>query len=150
MSTISQPARAKSFGNPGDTRALRHLRTPWYRHGTNKHIHVYAHVLIADLLMHCFAHAVRPAWTPGRVDSYNPRKISGSTNWSLHSWGLAFDFFSTGPGERVPGGVWTPDDPPTADFVAAFTSHGFTWGGTWKRRDLPHIEWSGAPPLVRR
>lgn len=150
MSRISQPARAKAFGSPGDITYLRHIPTPWMKPGTNKHLYVHAHVLIADLLLHCFAHAVRPAWTPRRVDSYAPRKVRGSTNWSLHSWGLAFDFFVTPPGVKPPGGVWTPDNPVTPEFAQAFTSHGFTWGNEWTRKDLPHIEWSGGVPLSRR
>ena len=86
------------------------------------------------------------AYLPQRVDSYVCRPIAGSSSWSLHAFGLAFDIFRTPPGVPPPGGVWTPAAPLHPAFVAAFTSRGWTWGGNWQRRDTPHFEWAGPPP----
>ena len=146
MSRLTQVQRVKAFGNPGDAGEVRLVRTPWYLPGGKEHIQVWVHRHIEEVLLHSMAHAVRPAWTPQRIDSYNPRKIRGSTNWSLHSWGLAFDFFATPPGVPPPGGVWKPHDHVTHEFAEAFEMHGFSWGRHWEREDWPHIEWAGPPP----
>ena len=83
---------------------------------------------------------------PLRIDSYNCRRIAGTTSWSLHARGLAWDVFRTPPGVEPPGGVYTPTAALHPAFVAAFEAAGFTWGGRWRRPDRPHFEWPAAPP----
>lgn len=53
---------------------------------------------------------------------------------SIHSWGLAFDFNAQ---DNHLGGEskWT------AEFIAVWESHGFTWGGRFTRKDPMHFQW---------
>lgn len=145
MAVISALQRASVFGQPGRVPRVQ-VVTPWG-------IAVQCHELIAPR----FAAACQEAhdtvaWTPQRIDSYNPRPIRDTDGdrleeWSLHSQALAFDFFATPPNVPPPGGVWTPDNGLPADFAAVFERYGFRWGGRWTtRRDVPHIEWADGRP----
>jgi len=64
---------------------------------------------------------------------FNIRKKRGLSSMSLHSWGIAIDVnaFENGLNQ-------TPKLSP--GFVKCFTDAGFTWGGTWKRKDGMHFE----------
>lgn len=64
---------------------------------------------------------------------FNIRKKRGLSSMSLHSWGLAVDMnaFENGLGQ-------TPKL--SKQFVECFTSSGFDWGGTWKRKDGMHMQ----------
>jgi hypothetical protein len=105
------------------------------------------HRLAETLLIEaCNAAARESRWTPKRVDSYACRTIRGSSARSLHSWGLAWDFFATDPGVTPPGGVWKPANTVTPDFAACFERLGFTWGRNFSRQDWPHLELAGPPP----
>lgn len=114
---------------------------------------VLVHVLLHDHLIHT-ARAAHEALNavgahlalPKRIDSYNCRRIAGSSSWSLHAWGLAFDIFRTPPGVPPPGGVYTPTLALHPAFIDAFEDHGWRWGGRWARPDRPHFEWNGVPP----
>lgn len=84
-------------------------------------------------------------WRPGSIDSYNCRKIRGSSTWSRHALGAAWDFFKKTWQERVDEGVdvWGPTDAPPWWFRRVFKQRGFTAGADWSgRKDYPHIEWS--------
>ena len=90
----------------------------------------------------------RKGWTPRRIDSYNCRQIRGSSAWSRHAYGAAWDFFDKPWPEPVD--VWGDGNSPPAWFARVFEQHGFTWGGRWTTRpDYPHVEWrtSTVPPL---
>lgn len=52
---------------------------------------------------------------------------------SIHSWGLAIDVNAAWNGLGK-----TPTL--SAGFVKCFTDAGFTWGGSWKRKDGMHFE----------
>lgn len=64
------------------------------------------------------------------------RATRGTTNWSAHSWGLAFDINMTGNGLG---------QTPTMDknFVKCFTDAGFGWGGYYSRPDGMHFTLAG-------
>jgi hypothetical protein len=64
---------------------------------------------------------------------FNIRKKRGLSSMSLHSWGIAVDMnaFENGLGQ-------TPKL--SKEFVECFTSSGFDWGGTWKRKDGMHFQ----------
>ena len=67
--------------------------------------------------------------------TYNPRKISGSSKWSNHAYGIAVDINSEENGFNT--GHGTMPKP----VVAAFKSEGFAWGGDYKSRTDPmHFE----------
>lgn len=141
---ITDAARSRIYGPPGKVDKVT-ITTPWG-------IKVACHRLIVDVFLDACQEAHDTVtWQPRRIDSYNPRPIRGTENdddpqWSLHAWALAFDFFATPPGIPPPGGVWTPDDAVPATFAACFTRRGFRWGATFKRRDVPHIEWPAGLP----
>ena len=140
MGRISNAERSHLFGPPGDRSQLVTVDTPW---GIRVAVH---EKIAATFVAACREADRRSRWKPRRIDSFNPRPIRGSTAWSIHSWALAFDFFATGPNVPPPGGVWTPANGVPADFASAFTDLGFTWGATFSRKDVPHIEWAAAPP----
>lgn len=92
----------------------------------------------------------RKTWRPKRIDSYNCRQIRGSSSWSRHAYGCAWDFFDKPYPQSVD--VWGPTNAPPAWFRRCFTDLGFTAGASWiSRKDYPHIEWSGstAEPLPK-
>jgi hypothetical protein len=66
---------------------------------------------------------------------FNIRKKRGLKSTSLHSWGIAVDLNAFENGLNM-----TPKLSP--GFVKCFTDNGFTWGGTWKRKDGMHFELS--------
>ena len=85
----------------------------------------------------------RKGWVPKRIDSYNCRQIRGSSSWSRHAYGAAWDFFDRPWPEPVD--VWGNDNSPPEWFANCFKQYGFTWGGDWQSRpDFPHLEWSGS------
>jgi hypothetical protein len=146
MARLSEPERERHYGQPGHV-DRRTVVTPWGPKAT-------LHVRVADHFLETCSEAdaalskAGSPWRPRRVDSYNPRQIRGSDEWSMHAWALAVDIFSTPPNMPPPGGVWTPDDPPPIVFVQAFEQAGWTWGGRWRRKDEPHFEWANYPPTT--
>lgn len=140
---ISGAQRVAVFGQPGHVNRVV-VTTPWG-------IKVQCHALLAPLFLEACNEAAGHEWKPQRIDSYNPRPIRGQDGnvideWSIHSWALAWDFFATPPNVPPPGGVWTPDNPVPAEFAACFTRRGFRWGASFRRKDLPHIEWADGLP----
>lgn len=131
--------RNRFFGAPGRV-AKTTVMTPW---GIRAEVH---QAVAGVFLAACHEAYATCSWRPRRCDSYANRAIRGSYNPSLHSYALAWDFFATPPTQAPPGGVWTPYNAVPANFAACFIRRGFTWGAYWKRRDVPHIEWSGPPP----
>lgn len=136
---ITTAQRTAIFGQPGQVDLVTYV-TPW-RLKVRIHPQIQARFKAACERAHATV-----KWTPLRIDSYANRSIRGSTSPSLHSYGLAVDIFATPPDVVPPGGVWTPDDEMPPDFVRCFTDLGFRWGGTFKRRDTPHIEWADGKP----
>lgn len=138
---ISQAERIKMFGQPGDRARITSVSTPWG-------ITVQVHVRVKDrFLAACAAAAAASSWKPRRIDSYNKRNVRGGTEWSLHSWPLAWDFFSSPPNVTPPGGVWAETSAPDAAFRNAFKGQGFYLGAEFSRRkDYPHVEWASEPP----
>lgn len=74
--------------------------------------------------------------------SYNPRKISGTNNWSMHAYGCAVDFDSANN--------WLGDTTPAMDrrVVEEFEREGWEWGGHWKKPDGMHFQaaWTRVNP----
>ena len=64
---------------------------------------------------------------------FNIRKKRGLASMSLHSWAIAIDVNAFENGLGV-----TPKLSPR--FVKCFTDNGFTWGGTWQRKDGMHFQ----------
>ena len=66
---------------------------------------------------------------------FNIRKMRGLTSMSLHSWAIAVDVNAFENGlNQVPK--------LSKEFVECFTTSGFDWGGTWKRKDGMHFQLS--------
>lgn len=141
---ISYAERHRIFGRPCVEQNMVTVMTPW---GMRARVHK----LIAPLFLDACHHAAAdvPEWRPQRCDSYVCRKIRGGTDHSLHSYGLAHDWFATPPNVPPPGGVWTPDNGVPISFARPFLERGFTWGATFERIDVPHIEWCGGRPPHR-
>lgn len=138
---------AGQIGAPCQTERLVTVTTPWgVRCTVNKAVKT-------RFLLACKRADRYSGWNPKRIDSYVCRPIRGSSSWSRHAYGAAWDFFKTPPGVVPPGGVWDPDNTFKNNFAMCFKDLGFTWGGDWRSRpDTPHIEWSGSivPPLTMR
>jgi hypothetical protein len=148
MGRITDSQRRNIFGAPCTTSNFAWVTTPW------GHM-VQAHKLVAPRFRAaCLAADKESSWNPLRIDGFNCRRIRNSSAWSLHAYGLAWDFFDQpGTTEITPGDnagltVWGPDDAPDATFRAVFERFGFYAGAHFG--DYPHIEWAdGRPaPLV--
>ena len=89
-------------------------------------------------------HGARKPGAPGLSSSggYNYRKISGSSSWSNHSWGLAADLNAATNPYRY--------GPLTTDFVPekareAARRYGMRWGGDYSsKKDAMHFEFMGS------
>lgn len=65
---------------------------------------------------------------------FNVRKIRGSKKrWSLHSFGLAVDFNASTNKMRTFGDMHP-------EIVSIFETHGWKWGGDFKRKDPMHFQ----------
>lgn len=138
---ISYSERDTIFGRHGDRTRTTQVTTPWGISVTvNK-------VIREKFLDACNAAAAASSWRPHRIDSYADRPIRGGTEWSLHSYGLAWDFFASDPGVPPPGGVWAETSAPPPAFRNAFAAKGFRLGANYSsRKDYPHIEWAAGAP----
>ncbi len=140
MARISPAEREHNFGPHCAPGTYMHVRTPWG-------LTALVHPLIVGRFQAACERAERQShWKPARIDSYNCRPIRGHPGeWSLHSYGLAWDFFD----KLVPITVWGPADAPDPAFRSAFEQLGFTPGATFTDRpDWPHIEWAAGRPAV--
>lgn len=136
---LNDSERVREYGDPNGA-SVTTVDTPWG-------IRVQCNSAVVNVFKAaCEAANANSHWKPKRMDSRAVRRVRGGNSWSLHSWALAWDIFATPPNVSPPGGVWTPHDEMPATFYREFTQRGFTWGGTWQRRDTPHIEWAGAKP----
>lgn len=94
---------------------------------------------------------------PGMTWGYACRKISGSSVWSNHAWGLADDLnaprnpYASADWHRRnargtrPFGLAIVCDMPEA-MVAMWEAHGFRWGGRYRTKPDPmHFEFMGTP-----
>jgi hypothetical protein len=142
VARLTDAERTRLWGPPCTDVDLRTVTLPW---GMRARVHRLAETVLIEA---CNAAARESRWTPKRVDSYACRTIRGSSARSLHSWGLAWDFFATDPGVTPPGGVWKPANTVTPDFAACFERLGFTWGRNFSRQDWPHLELAGPPPML--
>jgi hypothetical protein len=70
-------------------------------------------------------------------DPGDPRGIvtysqDGDDSW--HFYGLAVDIISKSKGWGAPPSFWV-------DLGQAARSVGLHWGGDWRKKDLPHVQW---------
>lgn len=139
MSRISETERRRIFGNPCGR--YQTVVTPW-------NLSVICHPLLVDRFrMACDAANIQSAWKPRRIDSYNCRTIRGSSAYSLHAYGLAWDFFDRPYPQPVD--VWGPANAPDLTFRNAFKRLGFSAGADFVTRvDYPHIEWADGQPGI--
>lgn len=93
-------------------------------------------------------------WRPFFRDvggSFNWRPIAGTTRYSAHSYGIAFDL------NTALGGYWRWSGRPEGDagpyanripreIVETFERYGFIWGGKWHHFDGMHFEYR--PELI--
>lgn len=140
MARLTEAERTRYFGVPCTQSNFVLVTLPWG-------MRVQCHRVVENVLITAANEAARSTkWRPLRADSFACRKTRGASSWSLHAFGLAWDFFATPPGMAPPGGVWTPDNGVPAGFAQPFEDRGFTWGAKFSRVDVPHIEWAGPPP----
>jgi hypothetical protein len=62
---------------------------------------------------------------------------ASTADWSWHGYGLAVDIVCAKRAWDAPPEFWRA-------LGAAARDEGLVWGGDWKMRDLPHVQW-GAP-----
>lgn len=68
------------------------------------------------------------------VGGYNCRKIAGSSNYSVHAYGLAIDI---NPAQNPQGSTLITNMP--SEFVRILTNEGWGWGGNWRSsKDAMH------------
>jgi D-alanyl-D-alanine carboxypeptidase len=83
--------------------------------------------------------------------SFNWRKIAGTSRYSAHSYGIAFDLNSALGGYwrwsgRTEGDAGPYDNHIPPEIVATFERYGFIWGGKWHHFDGMHFEYR--PELI--
>lgn len=103
----------------------------------------------------------RKAMAQDNTSAFNCRYVTyseGSHSWSPHRCGWAIDVNPwENPEEISPGGARHPNDywfthrtgagvlqSSSGPAVKAFTSRGYTWGGTWNTTDYQHFQISGS------
>lgn len=103
---------------------------------------VYCHKFLAPVLMDVFdelynkglQHLIH-TWD----GCFNPRKISGSTSFSTHTFGISIDINAS----RNPMGInWKDNKNPEKmdeQLIEIFTSKGLFWGNDFKRPDPMHF-----------
>lgn len=83
-------------------------------------------------------------WGFGRdYDDPDPRgEVTNARNGDLswHKYGLAVDIISASKGWDATAAFWNA-------LGAAARDEGLAWGGDWRRKDLPHVQW-GKPMVV--
>ena len=68
----------------------------------------------------------------------SPKVTSAKAGYSFHNYGLAFDFVPVKPDKSI-----DYKDKTTYKKVADLAKqYGFVWGGDWKIKDLPHLEYT--------
>jgi hypothetical protein len=132
--------RSRLFGPPGQEASYRRVGTPWG-------ITVTVHPLVVGQFTAAVRDAAKLAWRPAIIGSYNNRSnVNKPSVKSLHSWALAWDFYST---PRYQSDIQGPTFAPPEEFRACFQAQGFYLGSDFSgRRDFPHIEWPSAPLLL--
>jgi hypothetical protein len=77
----------------------------------------------------------------GRTVRPPPEPVTNAMNnlYSWHGYGLAVDVI-----HRTRH--WAPGDPWFARVAEIFKRNGCKWGGDWKQRDLPHLQWGLCKP----
>jgi len=61
---------------------------------------------------------------------------------SPHNFGIAADLVRDGYMERA--GIQPDYRPESYDMIGPLAlKHGLVWGGTWRFKDLPHVQWPG-------
>lgn len=138
---ISNAERIRIFGQPGDTGRYRTYTTPW---GIKVRVH---DLILPQFKAACEAAHAASRWRPQIIGSYVNRNIAGTNTKSLHSWALAWDFYST---PRYQSDIKGPTFGPDAAFREAFKGMGFYLGAEFRNNaDYPHIEWASARPVRR-
>lgn len=72
---------------------------------------------------------------------FNYRNIRGGDKLSQHAFGTAIDINAASNPRLQPGQAVVTDLPPNIGDLAK--KYGLEWGGTWKRPDAMHFEWTG-------
>lgn len=89
--------------------------------------------------------ALKNVFTRGLVGQLNTfdgcfmvRSVRGEPDsWSIHSYGLAIDI-------NAATNKLGQDPTMSPELVKCFTDCGFTWGGTFSRKDGMHLQYAGA------
>ena len=150
--TDTQRCFAK-YGNPKSkefqNKYLKRIPLPadiaavWPKYGTTKITAVYMHVDAVEPLFKVFRELISTGLSK-ELKTYdgchNIRKKRGGTEYSIHSWGLAFDFNAA----LNPLGVKWGSRPGmfSKEFVAVWRKHGWECGANWKFGDAQHYQWT--------
>jgi len=77
----------------------------------------------------------------GRTEIPPDRPVTNAKSniYSWHGYGLAVDVISRTK-------LWSETPEWFAHVASIFKGHGCKWGGDWKQRDLPHMQWGRCKP----
>lgn len=117
------------------------IETPWAHPGkSRKKLAVTVHSAWAEsITVAMICASENSKWVPKRIDSFNPRKIHGSSRWSFHSIGMALDFYDV-PWPSPPVSIKGPESAPDEMFRSVMWLHGVRSGARWNTPDYPHFE----------
>lgn len=107
--------------------------------GKNIPWHKWAVKPLMDVQKQLFAEGFDKKYAWSDLQTYNKRRIRGSSSWSMHSGPLAID---VNP-RNNPYGSHKTNIP--ARVREIFKRYGFAWGGDWSHSDPMHFEYQGKP-----
>jgi hypothetical protein len=130
----------KKWGDPADPKNEVKYMTLW---DVPSHLEIgvipkrlYCNKLMIGPLMQAFSNLIERGYVKELITfdgCFNVRKKRGLKSLSLHSWGIAIDVNAAWNGLGKNPKL-------SAGFVKCFTDCGFTWGGTWTRKDGMHFQ----------
>jgi hypothetical protein len=130
----------KKWGDPADSKNEVKYMTLW---DVPSHLEIgvipkrlYCNKLMVGPLMQAFSNLIERGYVKELITfdgCFNVRKKRGLKSLSLHSWGIAIDVNAAWNGLGKNPKL-------SAGFVKCFTDCGFTWGGTWTRKDGMHFQ----------
>lgn len=112
------------------------------------------HKAVAEDVKQIFTEIQASGFKVYSVGAYSWRSAAASSSRSHHSYGVAIDInpnenYMIKNGRIVAGSLWKPGTneysiTPNGPVVRAFTSRGWTWGGTWSSsKDYMHFSLTG-------
>lgn len=151
---LTQSEAIRIYGTPGPVLQAKLVKVPspfpfvveW--NVTQIRHHLWSHSLCAgrlgaaleDIFDHYGAAEIHRLGIDQFAGDYNHRKMRGGTSWSMHAFGIAWDFDSDRNGLTTPFAKAKFSGPDYVDFLDIMRNHGFINLGEAIGRDAMHFQ----------